>query len=303
MLTLFANCEYNKIKIDDKRTGTKMENSKKLPRVLAVHDLCGFGKCSLATILPVMSACGVEVCPIPTGIFSTNTNFEGFQFTDFTNQMPRFMEHLKEVGVLADGIYSGFLGSAEQIEYIKELVKNFSPSYTIIDPVMGDYGIVYKTYTKEMCEKMKDLVSISDIATPNLTESCILTDTDFKTMGNSEGEIKELAEKIQKIGAKSVVITGIERNGKIYNCILSNGEYCEREAKLLPFRMHGTGDLFAGVLAGGILTGHSLVESVDSAAAFVIEVMEKSKEIEGYHERGACFETLLYKLQGGIYIL
>lgn len=276
-----------------------MNDYKSLPRVFAVNDLCGFGKCSLATILPVMSACGVEVCPIPTGIFSANTNFSGFQFTDFTSQMPKFIEHLKEVGIEADGVYSGFLGSAEQIEYIKELVSKFLPEYTIVDPVMGDHGIVYKTYTKEMCENMKNLVAISDITTPNLTESCILTNTKFEAVGNSSDAIKKLSEQIHSIGAKNVVITGIERGDKLYNCILSDGEYQEREVELLPFRMHGTGDLFTAVLAGGILTRHSLTEAVDSAAQFVIDVMKYSKSVEGYHERGACFENLLYKLQGG----
>ena len=162
-----------------------MNETVKLPRVAAVHDMCGFGKCSLAIALPVISSCGIEVSPIPTGIFSANTNFEGFQFTDFTTQMPGFIDHLKKIGVTFDGIYSGFLGSATQIEYIKNLSKSFLPKYTIIDPVMGDNGEVYKFYTPEMCENMKSLVSIADIAIPNLTESCTLVDENYSEVDTS----------------------------------------------------------------------------------------------------------------------
>jgi len=276
-------------------------NELKLPRVAAVNDMCGFGKCSLATALPVISSCGVEVCPIPTAIFSTNTNFPNFKFTDFTPHMHDFISHLKETGVEFDAVYSGFLGSAVQIEYIKELVKLFSPKITIVDPAMGDNGEMYKFYTPEMCESMKNLVSIADITTPNLTEACILLDKSYKECDTSFDGIKALAVKISGTGAKNVLIKGVERGQKLYNCILTDdGNYCEREIDLLPFRMHGTGDLFASVLTGGILSGHSLIESVDSSAKFVYEVMEYSKTVEGYHERGACFEPLLYKLHGGI---
>jgi len=278
-----------------------MKTLKKLPRVAAVHDICGFGKCSLATALPVISACGVEVSPIPTGIFSTNTNFPNYQFTDFTAQMPGFIGHLKESGVTFDAVYSGFLGSAAQIGYIKELVKAFSPKYTIIDPVMGDDGKIYKFYTPEMCENMKNLTAIADVAVPNLTEACSLTGEDYGSMGTDSGAIGALAKKVAEIGAKNVVITGIERGNKLYNCVLSeDGSYAEREIDLLPFRMHGTGDLFGSVLTGGILRGHSLVESVDSAALFVYEVMEYSQTVEDFHERGACFEPFLHRLKSGI---
>jgi len=275
-------------------------NELKLPRVAAVHDMCGFGKCSLATALPVISSCGVEVCPIPTGIFSTNTNFEGFRFTDFTPQMPEFIAHLKETGVEFDAVYSGYLGSCAQIEYIKNFVDMFKPEYVIIDPVMGDNGIIYKTYTPEMCNDMYKLVTIADITTPNITEACKLTGENYETVDTSDNGIKALAEKVATIGAENVVITGVERDNKLYNCILTKDGYYEREISLLPFRMHGTGDLFSSVLTGGVLSGHSLVESVDSAAKFVYEVMEYSKTVEGYHERGACFEPLLYKLHCGV---
>ena len=271
-----------------------------LPRVLAIHDICSYGKCSETVAIPIISACGVEVIPLLTSIFSTNTSFEKFKMIDFTENMLVFLEHFKEIGLKFDGLYTGFLGSEKQIEYIKGIITNFRPKQIFIDPVMADNGVIYKTYTKEMCDGMRELAGLSDYVLPNLTESCILANEEYKTIDTSSNGIKKLATKIMGLGAKNIIITGIERCNKIYNCILTKDEYIEREIELLPFRMHGTGDLFSSVLTGGILSGHSLVESVDSAAKFVYDVMEYSQTIDGYHERGACFEPLLYRLHGGI---
>ena len=265
---------------------------KKMPRVLAVHDISCFGKCSLTICLPVISTFGVEVCPLPTAMLSTNTSFDEFEFVDFTNEMERFILHWKKIGLKFDALYSGFLGSTKQIEYIKEISKEFNIKNVIIDPVMGDNGVTYKTYTKEMCENMKSLVSYADILMPNLTESCILTDEKYP-----QTDIKKLAQKIQNLGAKNVIIKGIERGDKLYNCILTKeNEYIERQVELLPFKMHGTGDLFGSVITGALNSGSNLIEAVDKAARFVIEVMEYSKTIENYQERGTCFEPLLHKL-------
>lgn len=272
----------------------------KLPRVAAVHDMSGYGKCSLTVALPVISACGVEVCPLPTALLSTSTNFKGFTIQDFTSEMPAYMAHWRALNLHFDAIYSGFLGSAKQIAYIKEMIETFRPQYAIIDPVMGDHGKVYQTYTPEMCEKMRDLVSCADIVTPNLTEACILANEAFETVDIRSDGIEALARKIKTLGAKNVIITGLQRENRFYNCVLSGAEYEERETKYLPYMMHGTGDLFTSVLTGGLLTGHALVESVDSAAKFVGLAMEYSQNIDGANERGVIFEPLLYLLRDGI---
>jgi pyridoxine kinase len=170
----------------------------------------------------------------------------------------------------------------------------------IIDPVMADNGVLYKTYTKEMCDGMKSLMAVADYVTPNLTEACVLTDTKYDLEKTSSEDIKALAVKIRALGAKNVVITGIERGDKLFNCILDDSGYSERAVALLPYRMHGTGDLFASVMVGGLLTGHTLFESVDSAAAFVPFTMEKSQNYEDVHRRGVCFEPYLNLLSGGV---
>ena len=274
--------------------------TKKLPRAAAIHDVSGFGKCALTIALPVLSACGVEVCPLPTAVLSTNTEFSDFQLRDLTDTMQGFSEHWEAVGLQLDAVYSGFLGSAEQIDVIASLVRRFRPALTLIDPVCADNGKVYKTYTPEMCAKLRELVRVADVVTPNLTEACVLTGTPYDPAATSPEEIRTLAEKFRDMGAKTALITGIERGNTLYNCILDDRGYSERAVPLLPFRMHGTGDLFASVLTGGLMTGHTIEESVDSAARFVAFTMERSREYDDYVRRGVCFEPYLYLLAGGI---
>lgn len=273
---------------------------KKLPRAAAVHDVSGFGKCALTIAIPVLSACGVEVCPLPTAVLSANTDFQGFQMVDLTEAMSRFLTHWEEMGLCFDAVYSGFLGSAMQIDDIERMVRRFRPALTLIDPVCGDEGVVYKTYTREMCERLRQLVRIADVVTPNLTEACVLTGTDYAACGTQPAEIRALAEQIRASGAKSVIITGVERGESLYNCILDSDGYDERRVPLLPFRMHGTGDLFSSVLAGGLMTGHTLRESVDSAARFVALAMQASAGYDDSMRRGVCFEPHLALLAGGL---
>jgi len=274
--------------------------TKTIARVAAVHDMSGYGKCSLTVALPVISACGAEVCPVPTALLSTNTQIKGFTFTDCTGGMAAHIAHWKKIGLHLDAVYSGFLGSAEQIGYITDIARSFGVRFCIVDPVMGDNGKIYPTYTPELCDGMRRLVSCADVATPNLTEACELIGQDYACADQSSAGIERLARAVAALGAKNVVVTGIERGEKIFNCILEDGTYQEIYINLLPYRMHGTGDLFTSVMTGGLLTGHSLTDSVDSAARFVREAMKFSELVPDAHERGVCFEPLLYRLRGGV---
>ena len=276
-------------------------NSPVLPRVAAMHDISGFGKCALTIALPVLSACGVEVCPLPTAILSTNTAFEGFVLHDFTPHMDSYVGHWKKIELMFDAFYSGFLGSFEQIGLARDFVSAFSPPLVVIDPVMGDNGVIYKTYTPEMCEGMKSLAAIADILTPNLTEACVLASKPYDPDHISPADIEDLARRIADLGAKRVVITGIQRKNHLVNCILDENGYSERFEELLPFMMHGTGDLFASVLTGGLLTGHTLFESVDSAAGFLVHTMKQSRNYPDADQRGVCFEPDLPLLAGGVF--
>lgn len=279
-----------------------MQTNCLLPRIAAAHDISGFGKCALTVALPVLSACGVEVCPLPTAVLSANTSFPGFTILDFTPHMEAYIRHWESLKLHFDAFYSGFLGSQQQIHLVRRLVQAFAPGHVIIDPVMADHGEVYKTYTPQMCESMKMLVAIADVATPNYTEACILAGEPYRPEHVSPADIAALAEKIAALGAKRVIITGIERGDTLLNCILDENGYSERSVPLLPYRMHGTGDLFASVLSGGLVRGHSLYQSVDSAAAFVRFAMEKSRLYDDYNRRGTCFEPYLHLLHTGLFV-
>lgn len=272
--------------------------TQKLPRAIAIHALAGFGKCSLTVAIPVLSACGVEVMPLPTAILSTNTGFPGFVLNPYTDHMESHVQHWKTIGCKADGLYSGFLSSEKQIEIVQEIKDEFAPSLTVIDPVMGDNGVKYKTFTDAMCNQLAQLVAVADVATPNLTEACILTDTDYSRVDSSDSGIRDLCHKVQQLGAKNVVLTGIERQESLAVAILQeDGEFSVLTCAKLPINMFGTGDTFASVLTGKLLTGSNLPEAAQKAMEFVTQSMELSYTIEGYATRGLCFEPLLHRLK------
>ncbi|MCL2496549.1 MAG: pyridoxamine kinase [Clostridiales bacterium] len=277
--------------------------TKILPRVAALHDVSGYGKCALTVALPVLSACGVEVCPMPTALLSTNTLFEGFTFMDFTPHMDAYLAHWKKLGLKFNSVYSGFLGSEQQIHIMMRLIREFTSGLAIIDPVMGDNGIIIKTYTPGMCKEMVNLVAVADLATPNVTEACLLTGREYCSAELDEEKSRRLCQDIVDLGTKSVVLTGVLRGQKLYNCGMeADNDYFEQEIDLLPYHMHGTGDLFTSVLTGGLMRGYDLRRSVQSAAEFVYDAMEISYDLEDVFERGVGFEQIVYKLGSGIYV-
>ncbi len=276
--------------------------TKKLARVAAVHDVSGYGKCALTVAMPILSAAGVEVCPLPTALLSSNTLFDNFTFLDFTPHMDAYVDHWQQLGLKFDCVYSGFLGSVKQIGIVSRLIRDFESGIAVIDPVMGDNGVVIKTYTPEMCREMANLVGISDLTTPNVTEASILTGRKYTGETLDSATSQQICREIAALGAKSVVLTGVQRGEKLYNCGLSQQTgYFESEIKLLPYHMHGTGDVFTSVLVGGLMRGYDLLQSVESAASFVYDAMEESHEIEDVFDRGVGFELIAYKLGSGLY--
>ncbi|HOV70287.1 MAG TPA: bifunctional hydroxymethylpyrimidine kinase/phosphomethylpyrimidine kinase, partial [Clostridia bacterium] len=200
-------------------------NYKNLPRVAAVHDISGFGKCALTIAIPVIPSCGVEVTPIPTAVLSSSTNLAGFTMFDFTPYMRDYIDHWAAMDLKFDALYSGFLGSAGQIDIVKYFAQMFSPPLVIIDPVMGDDGQIYKTYTPQMCNRMRDLVCIADVVTPNLTEACVLTGATYDPNIASQDKLKDICAKIRRLGAKRVIVTGIKRDGMMVNAVLDGDSY------------------------------------------------------------------------------
>lgn len=269
-------------------------------KIAVINDLSGYGRCSLTVALPILSAMGIQCCPVPTAILSNHTEFPVYFFDDYTDRMRSYAGKWQELGLTFDGISTGFLGSAKQIAIVADLVEMFRRENTkvFVDPVMGDHGILYATYTKEMCEEIKKLVVLADVVTPNVTEACILTDTPYKENGWTRKELLDRAMMLQNMGAKSVVITGV-REGNFYtNVVLDQGA---KEAEFVKVKSGGgqrpgTGDVFSSVLAGAVLNGKSLKASARQASRFVKECIIKSDELEIPHANGVCFEEILGRL-------
>ena len=272
-----------------------------IPRVAAVHDMCGYGKCSLGVAIPVLSAAGIDVCPVPTALFSAHTKFPVFYMHDTTDMLNDYLDAWQKEGIELDGIYSGFLGSAEQVAVIQRLYHEYPDALRIVDPVMGDGGQKYPTYTDELCEAMAGLVDGADVLTPNLTEASILTGIAYEGQDVDAAFIQDNADKLLSMGAKAVVLKGIVHAGEsvIRNYIASaadGGKVEEVSSELLPYMLHGTGDLFASGLTAALYTGRDLHEAVDFAGELVRDAMKVTREQPDYEVRGVSFEPTLGKV-------
>lgn len=268
-----------------------------IPRVAAVHDMCGYGKCSLGVAIPVLSAAGCDVCPVPTALFSAHTKFPVFYMHDTTSMLNEYLDAWKQEGIEFDGVYSGFLGSAEQVAVIQRLYAEYPSALRIVDPVMGDGGAKYPTYTDEMCEAMVALVDGADVLTPNLTEASILTGIPYRGQDVDAAFIRQNIDALLAMGAKSVVIKGVVHEGEnvIRNYVATGAEPAAAEiaSELLPYMLHGTGDLFASGLTAAIFAGRSLAEAVEFAGTLVRDAMRITREQPDFEVRGVSFETVL----------
>ena len=274
-----------------------------IPRVAAVHDLCGYGKCSLGVAIPVLSAAGCDVCAVPTGLFSSHTAFPGWYMHDTTDMLSDYLEAWKGIGVEIDAVYSGFLGAPEQVDRIKELYETYPKALRVVDPVMADHGKVYPTYTPELCEAMADLACGADILTPNLTEAAIILGEPIgENWGGTDIDDAEAARIVEALvakGAKNVVLKGIQREGEsvIRNFVgNADGEITEVHNEYLPYMLHGTGDVYASCLLAAVMAGRSLEEAATFAGDFVHDAMIVSAEQPDFQARGVSFEPLLGKV-------
>lgn len=268
-------------------------------KMAVINDMSGFGRCSITVSLPVISKMKIQCCPVPTAILSNHTAYEHYFFDDYTEKLPEYIDNWEKLGLTFTGIYSGFLGSKQQIDMVIDFIKRFRIEETkvIIDPVMGDDGKPYATYTQEMCEEMKKLVGYADILTPNLTEACILTDTPYKEKWRKK-EIIEIAEKLVQRGPGKVVITGILQGGFVANFVYDTDApedarwHFLRTVKVGTQRC-GTGDLFASIIAADAVNGVDFAVSVKKASGFVKKCIQKSIDLEIPVEDGVAFEELL----------
>ena len=268
-------------------------------KIAMVNDLSGYGRCSLTVAIPILSAMKVQCCPIPTSILSNHTGFPVYFFDDYTEKMGEFIHKWKELELTFDGIVSGFLGSEAQIEIVMDVIRQFGQEDTkvIIDPIMGDHGETYATYTPAMCSRMKELVCLGDIVTPNLTEACILTGREYRDEGWHRTELLAMAEEIREMGPSGVIITGVKEGAYLTNVIAERGKetaFCRsmRVGRERP----GTGDVFSAIVAAEAVKGASLTDAAKKAARFVKRCILKSEELNVPVQNGVCFEEVLSEL-------
>ncbi|KAA8821730.1 bifunctional hydroxymethylpyrimidine kinase/phosphomethylpyrimidine kinase [Bifidobacterium vespertilionis] len=272
-----------------------------IPRVAAVHDMCGYGTCSLTAAIAILSAAGCNACPVPTALFSAHTLFPVYTFHDTTAMLDGYLDAWKSEGVDLDAVYSGFLGSAAQVAVIERLWRDYPRALKVVDPVMGDNGEIYPTYTQDMCRAMGRLASGADILLPNLTEAAILTGRDYPGQNLSDGEVTDWLSALLALGARHVVLKGVDRgDGLIRNYVAgaeTGAEACVRiEHRRMPFMAPGTGDVFASALCGAVMAGRGLAESARIAGEFVRSAMEHTPDQPGHELRGASFELSLGQL-------
>ena len=279
--------------------------------VAAIHDLSCFGRCALSVVMPALSAMGIQVIPVPTALLSTHTGgFTDMYFNDLTGSMNPIIDHFSKLGLKFDAIYTGFLGSADQIDVVAKFIRRFSSKNTIVlvDPVMGDDGELYSTYTLQMRDRMYELCELADIITPNLTEASFLagtkyTDTSELSEIMAQTYVSRLVGKLYLPKSTKIVVTGVSHSGDkfgtygvlgsdIYNGNIGYMYSVDRVKKSYP----GTGDLFASVLLGSILCGKTLDQSMKFASDHIKDVMEYSAGIDTPVRNGVAFEHFLFDL-------
>ena len=269
------------------------------PRVAAIHDMSGFGRCSLTVAIPILSAMGIQCCPLPTAFLSTHTGgFEGFTFLDMTDEMPKVSAHWKQLGLSFQALYSGFLGSERQIGIVEDFIRDFRTPDTlvVVDPVMGDHGRVYQTYTPAMCAGTAHLAAQADVITPNLTEAALLLGVPYENLPAGESGCREIVERLSLEGKRSVVLTGASAGEDETGAVCfdtATGRVETVQTKRVPREFHGTGDVFASVLTGALVQGASLTSAARAAVDFVRLCAERTAAQGLPMREGVDFEPLL----------
>ena len=278
-----------------------MENIVK--KVAAIHDLSGFGRSSLTSIIPILSSMKVQVCPVPTAVLSSHTGgFEGYSFLDLTDYMEQHIAHWKSLNLEFDCIYSGFLGSPKQMKIVADFIDFFGHknNLTVVDPVLGDNGKLYGTMNNEMVEEMKKLISKADIITPNFTEVTFLLNKPYKKE-ISESEVKEWLVELANIGPKIVIATSVpdenshkaDRKTNVIAYDKENDVFWKVSCKYIPASYPGTGDAYTSVVIGSLLQGDSLPIAIERGVQFITQCILASYGFKYPNREGVLLERML----------
>ena len=271
-------------------------------KVLTIQDISCVGQCSLTVALPIISACGLETCVLPSAVLSTHTaGFTGYTFRDLTEDMPSIKEHWVKEGIQFDAIYTGYLGSTKQIDYVADIFEATASKngVKIVDPAMADNGSLYPGFDADFVEAMKGLCAKADYVIPNITEACFLTGIEYKTEYDRE-YVDLILQKLTALGCKNIIFTGISyEEGKTGVVVFEEGNYSYYEHEKLTNSCHGTGDIYASAFVGAFMRGKSAYEAAKIAADYAVECIKKTAELDN-HWYGAAFEPVLGKLIAAI---
>lgn len=271
-------------------------------KIVTIQDISCVGQCSLTVALPIISACGIETCVLPSAVLSTHTGgFTGYTFRDLTEDMPAIKDHWVKENIKFDAIYTGYLGSTKQIEYVEDIFNTVGTEncVKIVDPAMADNGKLYYGFDMEFVETMKGLCAKADYVIPNITEACFLTGVEYKEEYD-RAYVNLLLEKFVEMGCKNVIFTGISyEQGKTGVVVFENGKYSYYEHEKLPNSCHGTGDIYASAFTGALVRGKTAYEAAKIAADYAVECIRETAKLDN-HWYGAAFEPVLGKLIAAI---
>lgn len=264
-------------------------------KLLTIQDISCVGQCSLTVALPILSASGMEACILPSAVLSTHTGgFKGYTFRDLTDDLPAIAKHWRTEGIRFDGVYTGYLGSARQIDYVKAIIATLSAenAVSVVDPAMADNGKLYVGFDQDFVEAMKRLVFSADIILPNITEACLLTGSDYQE-NYDEAYINALLDKLESAGAKTVILTGVSYNSETTGVLTAeNGNRSYYAHRKISKGCHGTGDVYASAFVGGLMNGLPACDAARIAADYTVLCIEITQD-DPDHWYGVKFEPAL----------
>lgn len=275
-----------------------MEKQKK---IALINDISCIGRCSLTVAMPIISACGFEAVPLPTGVFSAHTEFEGFVCADLTDKMQSITDHWKQLNTRFDGICTGYIATKEQADIVKRFLIDFkkSDTFCVVDPVMGDNGAFYKRIDEDFVNEMRFFCSMADVIVPNVTEAEMLAGIECTKPPYSIDHIKEVMLKLCNIGAPKIVITGVETQDNQIGCAVYDSFTKKANMFFTPKadgRFPGSGDVFTATLTAALMNGKDFFDAVQIAMGYTCECVEKTAESGSDRKFGLAFEPLLGKL-------
>lgn len=267
-------------------------------RILTIQDISCVGQCSLTVALPILSACGLETAILPSAVLSTHSvGFRDFTFRDLTEDIPAIQHHWQQEGIRFQAVYTGYLGSARQIEMVKDICQNLlvPGGKKIVDPAMADRGELYPVFDMDFVQEMKKLVGEGDIVLPNITEASLLTNTEYREEYDEE-YICGLVEGIHRLGAGTVVLTGVSYDAHSTGVLVSEqGKQTYYRHELLDRGCHGTGDVYASSFVGAYMHGKTVPEAARIAADYTLACIKNTLD-DPDHWYGVKFEPVLGKL-------